>query len=106
DALPILGRRRGGLGRPGRAAAFPLAGLHLRPPAGSLLGDPFGRTHRSLAGPHASPIFHERRRKGMKRMIGSMILALLGIFAATNVASACMFFYYQPKAPKALKGSR
>lgn len=42
----------------------------------------------------------------MKRMIGSTILALLGFMAATNVASACIFFWYQPKAPKALVGTR
>ncbi len=38
----------------------------------------------------------------MKRIISAGILALLGVVAAANVASASVVFWYQPKAPKAL----
>jgi len=42
----------------------------------------------------------------VKRIIGAGILALLGVVALANVASACIFGIYQPKAPKALLDRR
>lgn len=38
----------------------------------------------------------------MKRILGVMILTLLGVLAIANVASASWVFWYQPKAPKTL----
>ena len=41
----------------------------------------------------------------MRRILGATILALLGFLAATNVASACLYFWYQPAVPKVLAGN-
>lgn len=38
----------------------------------------------------------------MKRILSAAILALLGVVAAANVASASAIFWHQPKVPKAL----
>lgn len=38
----------------------------------------------------------------MKRIISAAILALLGVVAAANVASASFIFWYQPRVPGAL----
>lgn len=39
----------------------------------------------------------------MKRILGVMILSLLGVLALANVASASWVWWYQPEAPKALR---
>jgi len=42
----------------------------------------------------------------MRRIVGVGILALLGVVALANVASASFWWWHQPKAPKALLDRR
>ncbi|MCL6613453.1 MAG: cyclic lactone autoinducer peptide [Firmicutes bacterium] len=36
----------------------------------------------------------------MKKVLASVVLALLGVVALANMASACWFFWYQPTLPQ------
>lgn len=39
----------------------------------------------------------------MKRIVGTILFALLGVVAAANVASVSGLWFYQPKLPKSLQ---
>ena len=36
----------------------------------------------------------------MKKVLASVVLALLGVIALANIASACWWFIYQPPLPQ------
>lgn len=39
----------------------------------------------------------------MKKMVGSMVVAILTVLAMSNLVSACNWFFYQPEVPASLR---
>jgi cyclic lactone autoinducer peptide len=39
----------------------------------------------------------------MKRLLGSVVVALLTVLAMSNLAMACNWFWYQPEVPQSLR---